>query len=107
MFRALCGWHDTPWRYLLVNSQVAVAKTAADSPLAFIVTFPSFGQPQVYVLLFGLIAFIIFGMCWILAFQFAEPLNQVARAVQRFGDGDLSARIHSKRGMNSQARAVL
>jgi signal transduction histidine kinase len=88
----------TRWRALLVSSQVAIAKTAADTSLIFIVTFPSFAQPQVYVMLFGLIAFIVAGMCWILASQFAEPLNQLTRAVQHFGDGDLSARIHSKRG---------
>src|SRR5262245_38064336 len=39
----------TPWRYLLVSSQVAVVRSAADTPLVFIVAFSSFGQPQVYV----------------------------------------------------------
>jgi signal transduction histidine kinase len=87
----------TRWRYLLVSSQVAVSRTAADTSLVFIVAFPAFGQPQVYVLFFALVAFVVVGMCWILASQFAEPLNQLAQVVEHFGDGDLSARIHSKR----------
>ena len=43
----------TRWRYLLVSSQVAVARTAPDTSLVFIVAFPAFGQPQVYVLFFA------------------------------------------------------
>jgi signal transduction histidine kinase len=87
----------TPWKYLLVNSRVAVAKTAADTPLVFVITSPSFAQPQAYLLFFALVAFVVAVMCWILASQFAEPLNQLARVVEHFGDGDLSARIQSKR----------
>ena len=87
----------TPLKYFLVNSRVAIGKTAADTPLVFIITSPSFTQPQVYVLFFALVAFVVAVMCWILASQFAEPLNQLARVVQHFGDGDLSARIDTRR----------
>src|SRR5262249_51805230 len=87
----------TPWRSLLVTSPLSVLRTAAETSLVFILVFPAFDQPQVYLPFFALVAFVVVGMCWILASQFVEPLNQLAQVVEQFGDGDLSARIHSKR----------
>jgi two-component system sensor histidine kinase CpxA len=87
----------SPWKYLLVTSEVAIAKRAAGNPFVFIIVAPPFVQPQAYLLFFALVAFIVAVMCWILTSQFAEPLNQLAQVVQRFGDGDMSARIQSQR----------
>lgn len=36
-------------------------------------------------------------LMWAVAFQFAAPLKQLSRIVRRFGSGDLSARVNSKR----------
>ena len=40
---------------------------------------------------------IVAASCWLLATTLASPLSQLARAVERFGAGDLSARAHSTR----------
>ena len=57
---------ETPLRYVLLNREVAIARRTARSSLVFIIAFPSFGQPQVYLLFFALVALVVFGMCWIL-----------------------------------------
>jgi two-component system sensor histidine kinase CpxA len=36
-------------------------------------------------------------LCWALAARIASPLRDLTRAVERFGSGDLSARVHSRR----------
>jgi two-component system sensor histidine kinase CpxA len=56
-----------------------------------------------YLLLLGAITI----LCWGLAIQFASPLNQLAETVRRFGVGDLSARVYSRRhdGIGDVARA--
>ena len=46
-----------------------------------------------YLLLLGVIAL----LCWVIAFQLASPLKQLAETVRRFGAGDLAARANSKR----------
>jgi signal transduction histidine kinase len=56
-----------------------------------------------YLLLLGAITI----LCWGLAIQFASPLNQLAETVRRFGIGDLSARVYSRRhdGIGDVGRA--
>jgi two-component system sensor histidine kinase CpxA len=46
-----------------------------------------------YVLIFGAVAL----MCWLLAVNLVSPLRGLARTVERFGAGDLGARVHSLR----------
>lgn len=60
-----------------------------------------FGPPPVelkrflpyYALIFGAVAL----MCWVLAVKIASPLRALARTVDRFGAGDLKARVNSGR----------
>lgn len=94
------------WAVLTVTSPIIIAVLSADSEDAFIVEAPPddviFYLPY-YLLLLGAITI----LCWGLAIQFASPLNQLAETVRRFGVGDLSARVNSKRhdGIGDVARA--
>jgi signal transduction histidine kinase len=94
------------WAFLTVTSPIIIAVPSADSEDAFIVDVPPddviFYLPY-YLLLLGAITI----LCWGLAIQFASPLNQLAETVRRFGVGDLSARVHSRRhdGIGDVARA--
>jgi two-component system sensor histidine kinase CpxA len=94
------------WAFLTVTSPIIIAVPSADSDDAFIIDIPPddviFYLPY-YLLLFGAITI----LCWGLAIQFASPLNQLAETVRRFGIGDLTARVHSRRhdGIGDVARA--
>ncbi len=46
-----------------------------------------------YALIFGAVALV----CWLLALNIASPLRALARTVDRFGAGDLAARVNSAR----------
>jgi two-component system sensor histidine kinase CpxA len=46
-----------------------------------------------YALIFGAVAL----MCWLLAVNIASPLHALALTVDRFGTGDLQARVNSRR----------
>ena len=46
-----------------------------------------------YALIFGAVALV----CWLLALNIASPLRGLARTVDRFGAGDLTARVNSSR----------
>lgn len=46
-----------------------------------------------YALIFGAVALV----CWVLALNIASPLHALARTVDRFGAGDLTVRVNSRR----------
>jgi len=46
-----------------------------------------------YILIFGAVALV----CWLLAVNIGSPVRALARAVDRFGAGDLAARVNSTR----------
>lgn len=46
---------------------------------------------------YGLILLVVALLCWLLAINIASPLGELARTVERFGRGDLSARVGSRR----------
>ncbi len=94
------------WRFLAVTRPIVIAVPSPASQDAFIID----AAPEnvmfyldYYLLLLGAITI----LCWGLALQFASPLNQLAEIVRRFGGGDLSARVHSRRhdGIGDVARA--
>jgi len=80
-----------------VNGRVLIVKSSPDSRYHLIVAVPPpLGLPSFipYLLLVaGLIA--LFG--WLLATGIVSPLRRLASTVERFGRGDLNARIHSDR----------
>jgi two-component system sensor histidine kinase CpxA len=79
------------------GSRVMMAKSE-DGRFRWIVEF---GPPRVdlrdflpyYLLIFGAVALV----CWLLAVNIASPLRALARTVDRFGAGDLAARVTSVR----------
>jgi len=46
---------------------------------------------------YGLILLVVAVLCWMLAINIAAPLRSLAQTVERFGRGDLSARVESRR----------
>ncbi len=46
---------------------------------------------------YGLILLVVAVLCWMLAINIAAPLRALAQTVERFGRGDLSARVESRR----------
>ena len=102
----LLAMAQSGWRFLAVTSPIVIAVPSPASPDAFIIDAPPDNVMfylDYYLLLLGAITI----LCWGLAMQFASPLNQLAEIVRRFGVGDLSARVHSKRddGIGDVARA--
>jgi signal transduction histidine kinase len=94
------------WRFLAVTSPIVIAVPSSASPDAFIIDAPPENVMfylDYYLLLLGAITI----LCWGLGMQFASPLNQLAETVRRFGVGDLSARVRSRRhdGIGDVARA--
>jgi signal transduction histidine kinase len=80
------------------ETHVAVAPASASNPYRWIVVFqpPNFDLWSIapyYLLVFLALAL----LCWLLAINLASPLRALTRTVDRFGRGELSARLHSKR----------
>lgn len=46
---------------------------------------------------YGLILVVVALLCWMLAINIASPLRDLAHTVERFGRGDLTARVRSRR----------
>jgi len=46
---------------------------------------------------YGLILLVVALLCWMLAINIASPLRELAHTVERFGRGDLSVRVRSRR----------
>lgn len=86
------------WEIFSLLEPMSVSAASQDNRYAFIATVPSrqwnIGPYLSYYLVL-LCAIALLG--WVLAFQFASPLNKLAEAVRRFGAGDLAARVHSTR----------
>lgn len=94
------------WSFLAVASPIVIAVPSEPSTDAFIIDIPPENVMfylDYYLLLLGAITI----LCWGLGMQFASPLNQLAEIVRRFGVGDLSARVRSRRhdGIGDVARA--
>lgn len=97
---------QSKWSFLAVTNPIIIAVPSATSTDAFVIDVPPENVMfylDYYLLLLGAITI----LCWGLAIQFASPLNQLAETVRRFGVGDLSARVYSKRrdGIGDVARA--
>ncbi len=81
-----------------VRGPVVQMSTSQDGRYHWIVKF---GPPPVelrsYVLYYVLILAAVAVMCWLLAVNIATPLRSLARTVDRFGAGDLTARVNARR----------
>lgn len=79
------------------GDHMIIVRPSSDGRYRFIVQAPppiSIWQLLPYYLL---VLFAIAVLCWVLAAQLASPLNKLAHTVQRFGNGDLSARVRLSR----------
>jgi signal transduction histidine kinase len=79
------------------GSDLIIARSSQDGRYRFIVltSIPvdfSTGAPY-YAMVLAAIAL----LCWVLASNIASPLGSLAQTVDRFGRGELSLRVHSKR----------
>lgn len=93
-------WNQTRsrWELFALFEPISVSAASPDSRYVFLAIVPSRMwnlRPYAfyYLVLFSAIAL----LSWVLAFQFASPLNRLAEAVRRFGAGDLGARVRSMR----------
>jgi signal transduction histidine kinase len=85
------------WGPLKITSPFAIAVPSPESEYVFLVTRQPSWAPMQYLPYYLLILGAITLLCWGLAFQLASPLNRLAETVRRFGAGDLSARVGSRR----------
>lgn len=80
-----------------VNGRLVLAVPSADDRYRLIVRFSGrvnfWTYLPYYLLILGAVAL----LCWILAIGIASPLRTLARTVDRFGAGDLTARVNSGR----------
>jgi signal transduction histidine kinase len=93
-----------PWPFGMFGSlrhrgeqHVMVAPAAPDAPYRWIVVAHPTGDPWSFLPYYLLVLLAIALLCWLLAVNLASPLRGLARTVDRFGRGDLSARVRSRR----------
>jgi two-component system sensor histidine kinase CpxA len=83
-----------PWR---MGSRLVVAIPSADNRYRLItIADPPFSFHSLipyYLLILAAVAVV----CWALAVSIASPLRELARSVDRFGRGELSVRLNSRR----------
>ena len=92
----LLGLAQSRWALWNVVDPIMVAVPSATSEYVFLVEIPR-ENVIVYLPYYMLVLVAIAILCWGIAFQFASPLNRLAETVRRFGIGDLTARVHSRR----------
>jgi signal transduction histidine kinase len=83
-----------PSRYQ--NRLVGVA-SSADGKYHFIAVFGNLFDISQFLPYYALILAAVAFLCWLLAANLAAPLRSLARAVDRFGAGDLSVRVNASR----------
>ncbi len=94
-----------PWPFGMFSSvghrgeqHVEVAPASPNVPYRWIVVLrPMNNDPWNFLPYYLLVFVAIALLCWLLAVNLATPMRELARTVDRFGRGDLSARIHSRR----------
>jgi two-component system sensor histidine kinase CpxA len=82
--------HRHPWTYTNVF-------TTADGQFRLVDVNQSHFHFRATLPYHGLLLVVVAVLCGVLAANIASPLRRLAQAVDRFGAGDLSARVHSKR----------
>src|ERR1035438_10129658 len=82
--------------HLGVFSLLGMANST-DGKYHFFTVFDNLFDVTQYLPYYALILAAIAFLCWLLATNLASPLRDLARAVDRFGAGDLSVRVNSTR----------
>ena len=86
--------HSGPLR---TDNGVVFLTPAADRKFFLLDQPPAILEPWRYLPYFGLILFAVALLGWPLALHIGTPLRHLASVVERFGRGDLSARLQSRR----------
>ena len=79
------------------GAEIVLARRSADGRYRYIVVTPTpldFSSASPY---YAMVLAAIALLCWVLAVNIASPLGSLAQAVDRFGRGELSLRVHSRR----------
>jgi two-component system sensor histidine kinase CpxA len=80
-----------------LGDRFVVGKMSADGRYHLIaVSQPPFSMASLALYQLTLLAFVV-ALFWLLAVDIASPIRRLARAVKRFGGGDLTARVNSNR----------
>ena len=84
---------ESRWERLHVGAPRVISRRTGDGRYVYMMTFASFSNSlQMYVLYYVVLLSAIALLAWVLMFQFASPLDELAEVVRRFGDGELGAR---------------
>jgi signal transduction histidine kinase len=89
--------HAPPESRRLANGCFIHVAPARDSRYRFVSISKPWFEPPNILPYYGAIVLVIAGMGSILAVHLAAPLRSLRQAVDRFGRGDLSTRVHSTR----------
>jgi two-component system sensor histidine kinase CpxA len=95
---ALLGRFGGRWGVFQTHGdQVAVALASPDDRYRLLVVADSPYKLWQYVPDYVPILLVLAGSCWLLAWRIASPLQSMVNTVDRFGRGDLTARVNSHR----------
>jgi signal transduction histidine kinase len=83
-----------PGRY---NGRMVFSLNASDGRYRLLALVPERYEFLAYLPFYLVILATLAALCWALALSIASPLRRLTVAVDRFGAGDLSARVNSKR----------
>lgn len=96
--KLLAGASTPPWPPAPHRGRVVLASPRGDGGPRLLVTIRPRLRPASIVPYYLWILVVVVGLGYALAVHLARPLRGLQRAVERFGQGDLSARIGSTRG---------
>jgi two-component system sensor histidine kinase CpxA len=88
---------DPRYPHRVNGRMVQVLTDAAGKYRLIILVLPPPFDMTSFLPYYGLILLAVAGLCWLLAANIASPLRQLARTVDRFGAGDLGARVEWRR----------
>jgi signal transduction histidine kinase len=80
-----------------IDGKLVVVESSQDGRSRLIIVAPPPFNIWAFVPYYLLILAAVACLCWLLAIGIVRPLRQVARAVSRFGRGDLAMRVHMAR----------
>lgn len=80
-----------------VNGRMLLVLASPDDRYRLIIRFSGRVNFWTYLPYYLLILAAVALVCWVLAINIASPLRGLVRSVDRFGGGDLSVRVNSKR----------
>ena len=84
---------ESTWERLHVGAPRVISRKTGAGRYVYMMTFATFSNSlQMYALYYLVLLSAIALLGWVLMFQFAAPLNELAAVLRRFGHGELGAR---------------